>query len=141
MPNLIHIVYVSFSRNQLSELELDELLSEIRPKNLATGITGLLLYNDEIFIQVIEGESDTIHDLYDRLQKDKRHTNIVKILEERIDQRSFPNWSMGYQKLSKEDSKDIPGFTDVMSSNDIRETLKQSSQAIVDLIVKFMKYT
>ncbi|WP_321296417.1 BLUF domain-containing protein [Marinifilum fragile] len=141
MPNLIHIVYVSFSRNQLSELELDELLSEIRPKNLATGVTGLLLYNDEIFIQVIEGESDTIHDLYDRLQNDKRHTNIVKILEERIDQRSFPNWSMGYQKLSKEDSKDLPGFTDVMSSNDIRETLKQSSQAIVDLIVKFMKYT
>ncbi|WP_321515561.1 BLUF domain-containing protein [Marinifilum fragile] len=141
MPNLIHIVYVSFSRNQLSELELDELLSEIRPKNLATGVTGLLLYNDEIFIQVIEGESDTIHDLYDRLQKDKRHTNIVKILEERIDQRSFPNWSMGYQKLSKEDSKDLPGFTDVMSSNDIRERLKQSSQAIVDLIVKFMKYT
>ncbi|WP_321279015.1 BLUF domain-containing protein [Marinifilum fragile] len=141
MPNLIHIVYVSFSRNQLSELELDELLSEIRPKNLAKGVTGLLLYNDEIFIQVIEGESDTIHDLYNRLQKDKRHTNIVKILEERIDQRSFPNWSMGYQKLSKEDSKDLPGFTDVMSSNDIRERLKQSSQAIVDLIVKFMKYT
>jgi Sensors of blue-light using FAD. len=141
MPNLIHIVYVSFSRNQLSELELDELLSEIRPKNLATGITGLLLYNDEIFIQVIEGETDTIRRLYDILQKDKRHTNIVKILEERIDQRSFPNWSMGYQKLSKEDSKDLPGFTDVMSSNDIRETLKQSSQAIVDLIVKFMKYT
>ncbi|WP_282126239.1 BLUF domain-containing protein [Marinifilum flexuosum] len=141
MPNLIHIVYVSFSRNQLSELKLDELLSEIRPKNLANGVTGLLLYNDEIFIQVIEGELNTIRTLYDLLQKDKRHTNIVKILEERIDQRSFPNWSMGYQKLSKEDSKVLPGFTDVMSSNDIRETLKQSSQAIVDLIVKFMKYT
>lgn len=141
MPNLIHIVYVSFSSNQLSELELDQLLSEIRPKNLANGVTGLLLYNDEIFIQVIEGELNTIRTLYDILQKDKRHTNVVKILEERIDQRSFPNWSMGYQKLSKEDSKDLPGFTDVMSSSDIRETLKQSSQAIVDLIVKFMKYT
>lgn len=141
MPNIIHIVYVSFSRNQLSELELDELLSEIRPKNLANGVTGLLLYNDEIFIQVIEGETDTIRTLYDRLQNDNRHTNIVKILEESIDQRSFPEWSMGYQKLSKEDSKDLPGFTDVMSSNDIREALKQSSQAIVDLIVKFMKYT
>ncbi|GAB7086850.1 BLUF domain-containing protein [Marinifilum fragile] len=141
MPNLIHIVYVSFSKNQLSELELDELLSEIRPKNLKQGVTGLLLYNDEIFIQVIEGKSDTIHDLYDRLQKDKRHTNIVKILEERIDQRSFPNWSMGYQKLSKEESKVLPGFTDLMTTNDIRESLKQSSQAIVDLIVKFMKYT
>ncbi|PXY01293.1 phosphonate transporter [Marinifilum breve] len=141
MPNLIHIVYVSFSRNQLSELELDQLLSEIRPKNLANGVTGLLLYNDEIFIQVIEGETDTIRTLYDRLQNDNRHTNIVKILEEDIDQRSFPEWSMGYQKLSKEDSKDLPGFTDVMSSNDIREALKQSSQAIVDLIVKFMKYT
>ncbi|MDQ2180065.1 BLUF domain-containing protein [Marinifilum sp. D714] len=141
MPNLIHIVYVSFSRNQLSELELDQLLSEIRPKNLANGVTGLLLYNDEIFIQVIEGETDTIRTLYDILQKDRRHTNIVKILEEKIDQRSFPDWSMGYQKLSKEDSKDLPGFTDVMSSNDIRNSLKQSSQAIVDLIVKFMKYT
>ncbi|RKE02634.1 BLUF domain-containing protein [Marinifilum flexuosum] len=141
MPNLIHIVYVSFSRNQLSELELDELLSEIRPKNLANGVTGLLLYNDEIFIQVIEGEKDKISTLYNRLQNDNRHTNIVKILEEDIDQRSFPEWSMGYQKLSKEDSKDLPGFTDVMSSDDIREALKQSSQAIVDLIVKFMKYT
>jgi hypothetical protein len=141
MPKLIHIVYVSFSRNQLSELELDLLLSEIRPKNLANGVTGLLLYNDEIFIQVIEGETNTIRTLYNRLQKDHRHTNIVKILEEKIDQRSFPEWSMGYQKLSKEDSKDLPGFTDMMSSNDIRESLKKCSQAIVDLIEKFIKYT
>ncbi|NOU60890.1 BLUF domain-containing protein [Marinifilum caeruleilacunae] len=141
MPNLIHIVYVSFSRFKLSELELDQLLAEIRPKNLANGVTGLLLYNDEIFIQVIEGEQDTINSLYDRLEKDRRHTNIVKILEEEIKQRSFPDWSMGYHKLSKEESNDLPGYTDLMTAEDLRTSLKQSSKAIIDLVEKFMKYT
>jgi hypothetical protein len=141
MANLIHIAYVSFSRKKLSEMELDELLNEVRPKNFANGVTGLLLYNDEIFIQVIEGEAEIIESLYNRLQTDNRHTNVVKILEEKINQRSFPEWSMGYQKLSKEESKELPGFTNVMSSGDIREALKQSSKTIVELIVKFMKYT
>ena len=141
MPNLIHIVYVSFSRNKLSEVELDELLSEIRPKNLTNDVTGLLLYNDEIFIQIIEGTRKVIDNLYENLQNDSRHINIVKILEENICQRSFPNWSMGYQKLSKEESQELPGYTELMDSDDIRGFLKQSSKTIINLIEKFMKYT
>lgn len=141
MTNLIHLVYVSFSKKQLSELELDELLCEIRPKNLANNVTGLLLYNDEIFIQIIEGTPKIISRLYEKLQRDSRHTNVVKILEEEISQRSFPNWSMGYQKLTKEESSDLPGYTDLMTSDDLRGSLKQSSKIIIDLIEKFMKYT
>jgi hypothetical protein len=141
MPDLIHIVYVSFSSDKLSELELDQLLAEIRPKNQANGVTGLLLYNDEIFIQVIEGESEIIKSLYHRLQNDRRHTNIVKILEEGIKKRSFPDWSMGYQKLSKEESNAIPGYTDLMTTDDLRTSLQKSSKAIIELVEKFMKYT
>nr|WP_320120320.1 BLUF domain-containing protein [uncultured Marinifilum sp.] len=141
MSKLIQIVYVSCSRNKLSESELDDILSEIRPKNRKNSITGLLLYNDEIFIQVLEGKSEIINDLYERLKKDDRHINIVLILKENIKKRSFPDWSMGYHKLSKEESKELPGFSNLMSAKDFKESLKKSSAAVVELIDKFMMYT
>lgn len=141
MSNLIHIVYVSCSRKKLSEIELDDILSEIRPKNRKNNITGLLLYNDEIFIQVLEGKSEIINNLYERLKNDDRHVNVVTILKENIKQRSFPDWSMGYHKLSKEESKKLPGYSNLMSANDFKECLKESSAAVVELIDKFMMYT
>ena len=111
MKELIHIVYVSFAQKELSEKELTGLLKEIRSKNAEQGITGLLLYNDGAFIQVIEGSKEIINRVFKSISNDQRHTNVVKLLEEPIVQRAFPDWTMGFRQISDEQSASIPGFS------------------------------
>lgn len=141
MYELIHIVYVSFALRNLSEKELHDLLEEIRAKNHSRDVTGLLLYNDRSFIQVIEGGKKTIQHLFNTIKNDSRHTNVVKLLEEPIDKRAFPDWSMGFQRISNEQSSKIPGFSDFMQREKPAETIRGSTQQVVYLLDSFRKYT
>ncbi|HKL38977.1 MAG TPA: BLUF domain-containing protein [Bacteroidales bacterium] len=141
MKDLIHIVYVSFSGKDLSEADLEELLKEVRSKNEKQQVTGLLLYNDGSFIQVIEGRQQTIRELYDRISGDHRHTNVVKLLEEPIKKRAFPDWSMGFRRITSEQSSAIPGFSNFMHEQNPVKTVQESTRQVVYLLNSFRKYT
>ncbi|MGM0504454.1 MAG: BLUF domain-containing protein, partial [Bacteroidota bacterium] len=104
MKDLIQIVYVSFSVKDLTENDLEELLVDIRKRNKVQKVTGLLLYNDGTFIQLIEGKTGIIQNLYEKIKNDRRHSNVVLLLDESIKKRAFPDWTMGYYKLNREQS-------------------------------------
>jgi hypothetical protein len=139
--NLIHIVYVSFASRDLKEEDLDDFLVNIRQKNKEYGITGLLLYNNGSFIQVIEGKKETIQNLFSVIKNDSRHNNVVMLHEEQIKQRDFPDWCMGYKKLSNRKSSKIPGFSDYMNSENPEKTIKNSTKEIMDLLESFRQHT
>jgi len=141
MTRLGHIAYVSFSHKALSAKELEDLLFEIRRKNKKQDITGLLLYNDESFIQVVEGELSKLRELFERISKDQRHNNIVKLVEEPIEKRAFPDWYMGFRNISKEQADKIPGFSKFMISDNPQELLKGSTREIMKLLNSFRQYT
>jgi len=141
MSELIHIVYVSTSTHDLSELELDDLLKGIRAKNKRNDITGLLLYNDGMFIQVIEGEIKRIIDLFDLVKSDSRHKNIVQILKEPIQKRSFPDWSMGFKRITNEDLESIQGFSTFMSDDTEWVPNPDIAEQVLYLLNSFRKYT
>ncbi len=141
MKDLIHIVYVSFSERELTEKELEELLVDIRKRNKLQKVTGLLLYKDGAFIQLIEGKTNTIQNLFERIKNDKRHSNIVLLLEESIKKRAFPDWTMGYFKLNKEQSGKIPGYSEFMHSTDSRKLIESTSHEAMKLLNSFKTYT
>ncbi|MFO7829752.1 MAG: BLUF domain-containing protein [Bacteroidales bacterium] len=140
MKDLMHIVYVSFSDKVLSEKGLDELLVDIRKRNKLQKVTGLLLYNDGTFIQLIEGKTNIIQNLFEKIKNDKRHSNVVLLLEESIKKRAFPDWTMGYYKLSKEQSGKIPGYSDFMHSKDSRKIIESTSDEAMKLLNSFKTY-
>jgi hypothetical protein len=141
MKDLIHIVYVSFSEKELAEIELQELLTDIRARNHKHKITGLLLYNDGSFIQIIEGPKQIIHNLFDKIKIDRRHSNVVLLLDNSIIKRAFPDWSMGYYKVTKEQSKKIPGYSDFMHADNPSEFLKGACKDVMNLLNSFKNYT
>ncbi|MGM0531432.1 MAG: BLUF domain-containing protein [Bacteroidota bacterium] len=141
MTNLIHIVYVSFAYKALSEKELEALLTGIRKKNEQRNVTGLLLYNDLNFIQVIEGTEETIHNLFKAIEQDTRHTNVVKLLEESIENRAFPDWSMGFRRISKKQTSRIPGFSDFLTGENPEKFISGSTEQVMYLLDSFRKYT
>jgi len=141
MSDLIHIAYVSFSNKELNEKELEELLIDIRKRNQKQKVTGLLLYNDGSFIQVIEGPSKMLIELYEKIKKDHRHENIVKLLEEPIKKRAFPDWSMGFRRLSKKQMSGALGFSDFMTADNPEKLIKNSTKEIIHLLNSFRRYT
>jgi viroplasmin and RNaseH domain-containing protein len=141
MSDLIHIVYVSFSKKSLSEEEILKLLTEVRAKNKAQDVTGLLLYNNEAFIQVIEGQKNTINKLFEIIKKDTRHENVVKLLEEPVESRAFPDWSMGFQKITQKETSEIRGFSDFMLTDNPEEKIQNTTTDVIYLLNKFRKHS
>jgi len=63
-------------------------LSEIN--NEQTGITGVMIGNDKYFIQVLEGRTDLVHALYEKILQDRRHHDIHCIrVEDNIQYRHY----------------------------------------------------
>jgi hypothetical protein len=74
---------------------LDRILDQSRRNNPARGITGLLCYTSDVFVQVIEGGRNEVCDLYNAIVSDERHTQVRLLAYEEIAERRFPGWSMG----------------------------------------------
>ena len=70
--------------------------------NAAAGITGLLLFNGQNFLQLLEGEQDAVDSLLDRVESDPRHSGVVVVTDLEIAERSFPDWSMRLLRLADE---------------------------------------
>jgi len=94
------IIYFSSSVILFQEADLSTLLERSRRNNAALGITGVLLINRGSIIQVLEGSMDAIKPLYERIERDRRHTNVIKVFEEPISQRLFTDWRMDCKTIS-----------------------------------------
>lgn len=90
------VLYVSHSTNDMSQNDLDRLLSISRQNNRENQITGILMYNAGVFIQLIEGPPMKVLDLVDHIKKDRRHTNYRALIERTSKTRLYPAWDMKY---------------------------------------------
>lgn len=91
-----HIAYVSLSRTPLERALLSEILEVSVRNNRRDRITGVLMYHDDLFFQVLEGARPAVEQCYARICNDTRHSKISKCLEESVQVRSFAEWHMGY---------------------------------------------
>lgn len=112
MNTLIHLIYTSSATKPFSEADLIELLMKSRAKNSRVGITGMLLYTESSFFQVLEGEADKVDELAQRITQDPRHTSFVTIIREPIAKRSFGEWTMGFASITPKEVEDIVGLND-----------------------------
>lgn len=96
---MISISYVSSAVFQFSESTLLDLVEQSQRNNQKLGITGILVYSDGNFMQVIEGADLVTNALYERIKLDARHRNVVTIEQRSIEVREFQGWSMAYNIL------------------------------------------
>lgn len=89
-------VYVSCSEYSVSDAEISEILNISRRNNTRDGLTGLLVYHERRFFQVIEGPLEPLEACYRRIEADKRHFRVRPIARGTSADRAFPSWRMGY---------------------------------------------
>ncbi|RYY32138.1 MAG: BLUF domain-containing protein [Sphingobacteriaceae bacterium] len=97
-----NIIYISTSDKLLNDFELAELLTVSRENNKAVDVTGMLLYAEGTFIQVLEGHKDDVQYIYKKVLNDYRHRNITELANSSINKRNFENWAMGFSSVNRE---------------------------------------
>jgi len=95
------IVYVSTASHLLTDEELKALLRKSNCKNPDSGITGMLLYQDGNFMQLIEGPKSAAYTLYEKIQRDPLHLGIITLLEQPIEKRLFAEWAMKFRNIGE----------------------------------------
>jgi Sensors of blue-light using FAD len=92
---LVRCLYVSRAAKPLTPGILDSILEQSRTKNPKCGITGLLCFRDDLFVQVIEGGREAVCALFNAIVRDQRHQDVQLLSFEEIAERRFSNWTMG----------------------------------------------
>lgn len=96
MSDLRAIAYVSSATYLMAVPQLESLLVVARNLNLESSVTGVLLYSDGNFMQYFEGSEGAVSITYERIRSSRRHKGIIALMNERIVERSFPDWHMGF---------------------------------------------
>ena len=93
--DLVCIVYYSNARCPFDTNALSRLLATSRRNNGACGLSGMLLFHDGNFIQTLEGPRESVERTFDRIKRDPSHGDILAVGPMQIEQRYFPDWTMG----------------------------------------------
>ncbi|UQB41771.1 BLUF domain-containing protein [Thiomicrospira microaerophila] len=97
---MLELAYTSRASEMMTDIQLEQLLNQATRFNKLHNITGLLLYNDGIFFQVLEGEETTVNMLYASIKQDFRHYDVRQIYSQPIEERHFAEWSMRFFNVS-----------------------------------------
>lgn len=97
------LIYSSEASPDLTTADLEGMLAESRIRNRAHGITGVLVFVDGAFLQILEGEKDDVRDLMERIERDPRHHGVKVFVEQETDTRAFAEWNMASLSPSAEE--------------------------------------
>lgn len=107
-----YLIYISTATKLLTDPELVQILTASRRNNEKNNITGVLLYSEGTFIQLLEGPIEALNNIYEAIVHDTRHKNVIKLVEEDIEKRSFNDWTMGFRSINAYQLETLSSYFD-----------------------------
>jgi len=98
---LVRLMYASRATETVRADTLSAILKQSTQNNPGAGVTGVLCFSGDIFLQVLEGGRTQVSTLYNRIVQDTRHANVVLLTYEEIEERRFAGWSMGQVNMGR----------------------------------------
>ena len=98
---LVRLMYASRAAEMVRPDVLHAILKKSTHDNPGIGVTGVLCFSGEVFLQVLEGGRLQVSKLYNRIAQDPRHTDVVLLSYDEIDERSFAGWAMGQVNMAR----------------------------------------
>ncbi|MDZ7823627.1 MAG: BLUF domain-containing protein [Ahrensia sp.] len=71
--------------------------------NNTIGVTGAITFDGFEFVQVLEGESDVVNELMEKISNDPRHEDIKIVSEKRVPMRRYSGWAL--KTIHRDDHK------------------------------------
>ena len=97
---LKRLLYVSFAPGGFDMERNLAILATARRENLVSGITGVLLCRDAVYLQVLEGPKTQLDATFEAIRRDRRHLGVTVLAEYSVKSRIFPGWQMGFYHMT-----------------------------------------
>jgi hypothetical protein len=133
--SMFYLLYVSSAVKLMDNDELLKLHQVSQKNNKKSEITGMLLYQEGNFMQIIEGNKERVLELFSKVTMDKHHKDIYKIMSGSIEKRNFNDWSMGFCNMN-ETGHNL-NYDAFIQENIRLRTFEHDSQSAYDFIIKF----
>jgi hypothetical protein len=111
---MISMLYLSTATEPFPASEVTALVQKAQETNARLGITGLLLFKSQQFMQLLEGDDDQVADLYARITADPRHRDVKLLLNTPTMTRHFPEWAMAYRPINGDPPRETIGYADFL---------------------------
>ena len=98
---LIQLIYTSTKSKETGFKEILEISRTAKINNINQKVTGLLVYFNNSFLQVLEGGLKVVNDLFQKISKDTRHKDVLLLEVKKINKKEFENWSMKNVSISQ----------------------------------------
>ncbi len=98
---LVRLMYASRSDASLTSEDVSAIVRTSKANNPALGVTGVLCFSGQIFLQVLEGGRSPVNALYRRIVADRRHREVELLSYDEIEERTFTGWAMGQVNLAR----------------------------------------
>jgi hypothetical protein len=134
---MLQVSYVSQSSEPMSSEQLLALLLQCRKNNTANAVTGMLLYKNGTFLQVIEGEDAVIDELVAQILIDPRHAQVQLLSRKPIASRQYADWSMGFEQVTDARLEGVEGLKDFSASNFNFDYLASNESVVAQLMDHF----
>ncbi|CED83127.1 bluf domain protein [Phaffia rhodozyma] len=103
--DIFQLVFCSSSVSPaLSKADMADIIEVCRRNNAIDAISGLLMYKDGQFVQILEGSEPRVKRTFSRIKKDQRHHAVYVLLEQKTKHRDFPRWPMAFRDMTWTDS-------------------------------------
>lgn len=102
-------------------------------------ITGMLLYSNNTYLQLLEGESKVVLDLYDKICRDPRNQGNTILQQSEVFTRDFPDWSMGFENLEGYAADELPGYIEVFGGKLDKSVAVNNKTNAIRLLMSFRK--
>lgn len=133
-----HLIYSSSATTPFTDAALQELLTKARANNEQLQVTGVLLYHEGQFMQLLEGEATVLRSLYQIIERDARHTSIFKLADKPIETRSFSDWSMAFRPVDAEAFAQLQGYQNPAALDTAPLGLSAADGLLLNIMRTFM---
>lgn len=112
MDQVFHLVYFSYASESLSYTDIRNILNSSRKNNARDNITGVLIFREGYFIQVLEGDEAKVQSLINVIRRDNRNHSLKVLIQQKSEKRLYGDWTMAFLDgdLSSNATKDLLEF-------------------------------
>ncbi|OIH99761.1 MULTISPECIES: BLUF domain-containing protein [unclassified Curtobacterium] len=135
---MLSLIYSSLATRHLEDDDLAALLAQSRRANAENDITGVLLFRNGYFLQLLEGPDQAVRDKMATIKHDDRHTKVSVLVEELVEERQFPEWTMGFP-AEDSDVEQAPGYRTTFDDLDAAGGTQVSSLPALRELIRWFR--
>jgi hypothetical protein len=136
---LIQLIYSSMLAGN-DESVIQPIHASALRHNKENSITGMLLFYQGYFLQVLEGERNDVMSTYLRICQDPRHSKVRTLLEQNTKDRQFPTWLMGFRNINKTYLNEFPEYKPYCEDGFAGEELRSKPGVALRMVQAFSRY-